>query len=405
MHHLAVPTTRALSLVISGSEHVTRPWYSQNEGGEQVERHGGDIMQQERCAMTTRVSPSFLRVGHFDLFGRRARTGDKVGLQQLEQLARHALFRDYPHLAEPGLPLQMQVLNMADEVAKRFANLSAEWIRVGYVQSNFNSDNCLVSGLTLDYGPFGFVEKYDPKWGMWIHAGEHFAFMNQPNAGRQNFKTFAVSLLPLLDEDGKKELMAIWENYPNLVKEALSRMWARKLGLPPTLAIQAEELWNELDPLIQTHPTDWTIFWRQLAEIPLAVLSLQASGDTKRSESEEALQEILKYLEPAFYEALPALARQEWLAWLRHWLESLRDADRSFEEVSEAMKLASPKYVPRETMLVEAYEAAYRGDHAPMRSLQELFRRPYDEQLSFGERYYVRRSSVAESQGGVGFMS
>ncbi|CAE8648561.1 unnamed protein product, partial [Polarella glacialis] len=425
MHHLGVPTTRALSLVASGSEHVTRPWYSKdadeegssnrvNSRGRARSKHGGDISQQERCAMTTRVAPSFIRVGHFDLFGRRARNGDEVGRQQLEQLARHAMFRDYPHLValDPAVPLQRQLLQMVAEVGERFAHLAAEWLRVGYVQSNFNADNCLVSGLTMDYGPFGFVEKYDPKWGMWIHAGEHFSFMNQPTAAGENFKTFALSLTPLLDQSGREELATIVQSYSALSQRALDKMWARKLGVSANSSSAAGELWSELEPLLRRQATDWTIFWRQLAEIPEKVASgdwqLLRAEEIKGQDADEVEDRLgslcLGLLDAAFHEEPPAPVRKDWRLWLRRWLRVLSD-EGSAEAVSQSMKRASPKYIPRESILVEAYEAAQKGDHSPLAELQELFRHPFEEQAFFGERFYQRQGRGAASQGGLGFMS
>lgn len=397
MHHLGVPTTRALSLVASGSEHVTRPWYSETtgEGGAGAEKHGGDVMQEERCAMTTRVAPSFLRVGHFELFGRRARKGDAVGKRQLEQLARHALFREYPHLVDAKATLQSQLLAMVAEASTRFANLSAEWLRVGYTQSNFNADNCLVSGLTVDYGPFGFIERYDPEWGMWIHSGQHFSFMNQPKAAEQNFNMFARSLAPLMDKDGRVELRQILSSYGGNAQKAVDAMWARKLGLQNPGA-KARALHERLEALMREHPTDYTILWRQLAE----VLGLNAASTENGLE-----RKLLEPLELAFYEPLPSDLRAPWATWLQDWLALLALEGRASSEVASAMRRASPKFVPRESMLVDAYTAAQRGDHSVVRALMEVFRRPYDEQPFFGERYYSRQAKGADNRGGVGFMS
>merc|ERR1719281_1143645 len=91
--------------------------------------------------------------------------------------------------------------NLLMYTAQRVAKTTAEWLRVGFCQGNFNSDNCLVSGRTMDYGPFGFVEEFDPRFGSWVGSGSHFAFMNQPQAGMMNLKSFTEALSPLLDED------------------------------------------------------------------------------------------------------------------------------------------------------------------------------------------------------------
>ena len=177
MFALGVPTTRALSLIASSDEVVMRPWYS--PAAADGVKHGGDVMQENKRAITTRVAPSFLRVGQFELYGRRAARGEAVGLEELELLARHALAREYPEQVDQaaGAPLQPQLLGMLREASGRLAHLATQWLRVGYVQSNFNSDNCLVGGHTMDYGPFGFLEKYDPRWGMWIGSGDRAFFI------------------------------------------------------------------------------------------------------------------------------------------------------------------------------------------------------------------------------------
>jgi uncharacterized protein YdiU (UPF0061 family) len=147
MAALGVPTTRALSLVVSADERVQRAWYTNKSaaiaiGAIKRDKHGGDVVRAERVAITTRVARSFLRVGQFELYGRRASRREPDGLRQLEQLARHALRREYPEVLGPatctraaGTPLQVLLLEMARKASARFARLSADWIRVGYTQS------------------------------------------------------------------------------------------------------------------------------------------------------------------------------------------------------------------------------------------------------------------------------
>jgi uncharacterized protein YdiU (UPF0061 family) len=272
MHALGVPTTRALSLVVSvraheapptkpaavlrclsspptdgrvstgvvaqDSETSKRPWYSNEGQGPEVPdiddprlahipidmRHqllaqfaqqtqSPDIMQTERCAITCRVATSFLRIGHVELHGRRARKGDDTA--QLEAIVRHALAREYAELLPPGEdamttePLQPLVLRMLEECQRRIAELTAGWVRVGFCQGNFNSDNCLIGGRTMDYGPFGFIERFQPLWNMWSGGGEHFGFLNQPTAGMKNFESLAIAVTPLLDAEGQSQARQI----------------------------------------------------------------------------------------------------------------------------------------------------------------------------------------------------
>lgn len=397
MYHLGVPTTRALSLVASGSETVSRPWYSDDDDKdksqeeEDVEKHGGDIHQHEPCAMTTRVAPSFIRVGHFELFARRARKGDAKGKKELKKLARHALFRDYPHVATPGKSFQRKLLDMAEEAAERFASLAADWLRVGYTQSNFNSDNCLVSGTTVDYGPFGFIERYDPGWGMWIGSGDHFAFMNQPSAAGRNFEMFAQSLVPLLDQKGASDIHKLVNGFDKRAQDSVNKMISRKLGLQDW-SEYSSELWQELEVLLNKYAVDYTIFWRQLSELP---------GKDPNS----AQHDLLEPLSAAFYDDLPSSSRFEWAVWISKWLHILAKEARSQLVVSDLMRRASPKYVPREWMLVEAYRAAEKGNHSLVHMLHELFKHPYDEQPSYEHMYYRRAPEGTDKKGGVGFMS
>ena len=467
MAALGVPTTRALSLIVSGSETAVRPWYRNQSAAIAIGAHrpdresGGDVTRRERAAITTRVATSFLRVGQFELYGRRARRGEAVGLRQLEQLARHAIRREYPSVAAPGAAsesragssatgsaastsaatssLQAQVLAMAVLARTRFAHLAAEWVRVGYTQSNFNADNCLIGGATVDYGPFGFIERYQADWAMWIGGGQHFSFMNQPKAAGANFRMFLRSLEPLLDASGVAELREIARGYTAVSDAALGFMWARKLGfaeLAPRSAAaetmaekaaaekaaaekaaaekaaaekaaaekaaaekaaaeKAAEIWREAEALLGVHPTDWTIFWRRLADVPAAA-----------GEPDEMLMRLLA---PAFYSEPDAPMRERWVLWLRSWLrelEKLGGAPLDGVAIGDRMRLASPKYVPREWMLASAYEAAERGDYTLLHELHTLFRRPYDEQPErAAERFFQRAPHGADQQGGVGFMS
>jgi uncharacterized protein YdiU (UPF0061 family) len=321
MHALGVPTTRALSLVASAApeDAVVRQWVS--DAGRQVV--GYNIR-----AITTRVARSLLRVGQFELYGRRAARGEATGLEELALLARHALAREYPHLLPPGssdgsgpMPaatLQPALLAMLREASTRLATLAAHWLRVGYVQSNFNADNCLVGGVTMDYGPFGFMEPYNPEWGMWVGTGAHFAFGNQPVAAGVNFGQLQKSLLPLLDEEGRREAERIVKEYPSVSARVVGAMWASKLGLSAGGGgATAAELARRVLELMQSHPTDYTIAWRQLARAlpgdPAAAAEGAAPSAVAAETKEALLARCMAALQPAFYAApIPAKVEADW---------------------------------------------------------------------------------------------
>ncbi len=440
MFWLGVPTTRALSLVASYDEAdmATRPWYSSSTAVDPFYRpvppHGGDIMHQEFRAITTRVARSFVRVGSLELYARRwKRTGDPLAKQQLEELFWYVRDKEgYDVHYRRGLgppeiirdkerpPLADAVLDLVVKSHRRFISLALHWMRVGYVQSNFNSDNCLVGGLTLDYGPFGFMERYDPGWAMWIGSGEHFSFGNQLEAARMNWETLVSSLEPLLDEAARDRPVEYNEAYyeshaaafdvarrgfADYARKATENMWAAKLGLCSTsdfldvysgfsngcrdwtdvpcfldkVAI-ASKLWADASALLDTD-VDYTLFWRLLP-------SAKRSG-----------AHALEALAPVFYvPPSPAKARR-WRDWLARW----RRADPNVH----AMNSVNPLFVPREWMLVEAYEAAERGDNSVIETLQRLFMRPYsdDHDPALVEKYARRAPDGAHTQGGVGYMS
>ncbi len=202
MHALGVPTSRSLTLYVSRSEIVTRPWYSQDSHAIDP-----DILVDNPVAISTRVAPSFLRVGQLELFARRHRSNaHPKALEELRMVVSHLLEREYKSDINQSLDIADQsYANQLVELAKlfrqRLTSLVANWLRVGYCQGNFNSDNCAAGGFTLDYGPFGFCETFDPWFQPWTGGGEHFSFFNQPNAAEANYHMFWKAVRPLLAED------------------------------------------------------------------------------------------------------------------------------------------------------------------------------------------------------------
>lgn len=388
MAALGVPTTRALCLFVSHSETISRPWYSPDSKTQDPDR-----MVNEPSAITTRVAPSFLRVGQLELFGRRARKNQHPkALAELEAIFLHTLAREYPELAvqhgHPEATLSDKVLAVARTFAVRLSSLVAHWIRVGYCQGNFNSDNCALGGRTLDYGPFGFIEAYDPKFQMWTGGGEHFSFMNQPLAAMQNFRMFCIAMVPLLQTDSELQaLQELVEALPETMNREMNRMWAEKMGLP---AFDAP-LFKELHALMAETPVDYTIFWRELSNLPSQVEALRAS----------------------FYETRGGYAQNNvavetrWASWLKKWHTVLAQAGRSPADVSAAMKGVNPKYIPREWMLVEAYRSATdAGDYSLVKNLHDVLQDPYSEQSeSVAALYYKKKEEKFFSLGGTSHCS
>lgn len=349
MHALGVPTSRSLTLYVSGSETVKRPWFSQGSTSRDP-----DVYVTELAAITTRVASSFLRVGQIELFARRSRKNEHADAhRELELIVLHLMEREYKDSIVEILPLNDKLIHLSQLFMDRLTTLVSEWIRVGYCQGNFNSDNCAAGGFTLDYGPFGFIEAYHPHFQPWTGGGHHFAFMNQPVAAQRNFLMLTQSLRPLLvsSPDHLSQLDQVEESFPVLMQEKLDQMWTKKLGLKKFDSI----LWSELELLMGETPVDYTIFFRSLSDIP----------------------ESIQGIEKSFYRPADSQLSERWTQWLSLWRARL---EGSHVEVSKQMKSVNPKYTLREWFLVPAYQKAAEGDYTLLRELNEVMTRPYDDQ-------------------------
>ena len=345
MHALGVPTTRSLSLYMSRAEGVRRPWYSP-----QSRSFEPDVMVENPAAITTRVAPSFLRVGQLELFARRVRSNAHPGARrELQQITTHLIERNYRTEINAALPFPQQVLELARLFRGRLTALVANWIRVGYCQGNFNSDNCAAGGYTLDYGPFGFCELFDPRFQPWTGGGEHFCFFNQPAAAEANYQMFWSALRPLLEDDAGAlaELDGLREGFSEAMRGELEAMWTRKLGL----ASYDDDLLKDLLQLLASSRADYTLAFRQLSELP----------------------EQVEALKPSFYLPIDAELEQRWTTWLQRWREQLSDP----EAARAAMRQANPQITWREWLIAPAYERAAEGDLSLIQELQTVFRDPY----------------------------
>ncbi|VBB19061.1 hypothetical protein YASMINEVIRUS_1593 [Yasminevirus sp. GU-2018] len=358
MYHLQVPTTRALSLVVSLSETADRDWYDQSSGK--------SIIKPNPVAIVCRASSSFIRVGHLELFSRRANNSPEA-MTELKRMFWHVVFREYPLYL--GLELEDAIREVLKDYAMKIVYMITNWIRVGFVQSNFNSDNCLVSGKTMDYGPFGFLEKYDPNKNFWIGGGQHFSFMNQMDAGKANYLTFAKSLEPLLNRKciGLHKLA---NEFNKVAREMMNNMWASKLGLDDNY--ETNVLLRSLLKLMENDDVDYTIFWRQLTDVPLMI--------------NDKMEVVIKHLSKAFFSGVVG---NNWKTWLNDYIKLLRIENKNPVKVSIAMKKVSPKYIPREWMLAKAYTDAERNSFETIYELERLFRNPYSEQTDMENKYYV----------------
>ena len=377
MHALGVPTSRSLTLYMSRSETVRRPWYSPNSRS-----FDPDILVDNPAAITTRVAPSFLRVGQLELFARRARSEAHPGaLNELQMIVHHLIERNYRPEIDPALPFSDQVVELARLFRQRLTALVAHWIRVGYCQGNFNSDNCAAGGYTLDYGPFGFCELFDPRFQPWTGGGEHFCFFNQPVAAEANYQMFWAALRLLLTDNAEAlaKLDQLRDGFSETMDQEIEAMWASKLGL----AHYDAELVNELLELMVLTKVDTTIFFRKLSSIPENLAALQAS----------------------FYLPSPEPLDARWSQWLQRWRNHITGRG-DVPGISAAMKRVNPTVTWREWLVAPAYQQAGLGDSSLIKELQQVFSHPYDElSAELGVNYDRLKPQDFFNAGGVSHYS
>jgi uncharacterized protein YdiU (UPF0061 family) len=377
MNALGIPTSRSLTLYVSRSEIVRRPWYS--KGSKYFEP---DIMMDSQAAITTRVAPSFLRIGQIELFARRVRNNaHNEALSELKMIVQHLIDRNYKDEIEYEISFESKVIKLASLYRSRLISLIANWMRVGYCQGNFNSDNCAAGGYTLDYGPFGFCELFDPRFQPWTGGGEHFSFFNQPSAAAINFKTFCSSLSPLLSENkqAQEKLDQIEMEFSELMNKELKKMWSSKLGLKHYNGTLINELFN----LMVISKADYTILFRKLSDIP----------------------DNLDYLKNSFYLPINGELKNRWEVWLKNW-QSILNNEGDIKAKSALMKSLNPIYTWREWMIVPAYEEAEKGNYTKIKELQDVFSNPYIEQTSeIDKKYNLLRPSQYFNYGGISHYS
>lgn len=429
MHQLGVRSTRALSLIVSGGENVRRPWYS--PGTQSVDP---DVMIMEPAAISTRVAPSMLRVGQFELFGRRARKREHPNaLVELAQLVRHGIQTEYPEVgsvpaafgldgtAADDVAAQVQFLTSTIAFAKRFRerliDMVAGWTRVGYCQGNFNADNCAVGGRTLDYGPFGFMQIYDPEFQPWSGGGDHYAFANQPMAAAANYKMFCVSLLPLFPESNplpdakttelRNELVSLVQQFPALAAQAVGQVYASKLGFKK----ENTEFVEGTLRFLQTAPLDYTLFFRGISDM---LPQLFATQDVDIAAVEEFLEKVCYFYDPHAKASADSkesllLATMQWFSTYKIALKAAYGDDADWTAVQQNMLGLNPMFVLREFMLVDAYQSAQKGSMDTLLEIQRLCMDPYGRNgstvLDFASRFAKRTPLDALGKGGVGVMS
>ncbi len=370
MHHLGVPTTRALSLIGTGEAVVRDMFYDGHP-------------RPEPGAVVCRVAPSFTRFGNFQLPAAR---GD---IDLLRAQVEHSIRTDYPAL---GAPSPETYLVWLAEIAARTARMIAHWMRVGFVHGVMNTDNMSILGLTIDYGPYGWLEGFDPGWTPnTTDAGEkRYRYGNQPQIAWWNLVQLANALHALVPD--VPALEAALAAYPRTYEAESQRMLAAKLGLASFQPEVDYELVDGLYRAMSLTETDFTLFHRRLAAL---------SGNAAPSP-----ETVFAALGEAWY--LPAevtdAVRGDVLAWVAAWRARLLQEERPETERVARMNAVNPCYVLRNYLAQEAIDLAEAGDYARVRETLAVLRHPYSEQPG-REHYAGKRPEWARQRAGCSMLS
>jgi len=368
MHHLGVPTTRALSLVATGDPVVRDMFYDGNP-------------RIEPGAIVCRVAPSFIRFGNFELPASR---GD---MALLERLVDFTIRRDFPELVPASGRSDDEEVRAEwfGHVCERTARMIAGWMRVGFVHGVMNTDNMSILGLTIDYGPYGWIDSFDPDWtpNTTDAQGRRYRFGQQPQVAYWNLNRLASALVPLFPSHDA--LHAGLERYAATFAAATRADIAGKLGLRECTDGDVE-LMQRLHGLLASAEVDMTLFFRRLADVALE-------------------RPALGPLRDAFYDPdKMARAEPEFLAWLTQYAARARADAAAGIERRARMNSVNPHYVLRNYLAQQAIDRAEQGDEAGILELLEVCRRPYDDQPG-AEQYAGRRPDWARDRAGCSMLS
>lgn len=368
MFHLGVPTTRALSLVTTGESIVRDMFYDGNP-------------KPEPGAVVCRVAPSFVRFGNFQIFASRGET------EPLRELLDYTIKADFPDLGEPSVPTYVKWF---EQVCRLTAIMIVHWMRVGFVHGVMNTDNLSVLGLTIDYGPYGWLDNYDPNWtpNTTDAQGKRYRFAHQPQIAMWNLAQLGNAMVPLVEDvDLLQEALQV---YAKTFESEFDSMMAAKLGLDRYVGNIDEQLINDLQRVLQMGETDMTIFYRQLGQLELA--------------GGQSTDNWIELLSPSFYVKPTSHHVTELKAWLKRYGERLQQSGSEDGQRRSHMNRVNPKFVLRNYLAQLAIDKAETGDYGLIHELMEVMRHPYDEQPQH-ESYAALRPDWARSRPGCSMLS
>ena len=366
MHHLGVPSTRALSLSLTGDQVLRDVMYNGNPA-------------HEKGAIVSRVAKSFLRFGNFEVFSSRN------DIKNLKILTDYTIKSHFSHLGKPSKEVYLQFFQ---EVTSKTLEMIIHWQRVGFVHGVMNTDNMSILGLTIDYGPYGWLEGFDFGWTPNTTDKQHkrYRYGNQPTIGLWNLYQLANALYPLIEEAAPLE--KILEGYKSNFEKKSQDMMRAKLGLTSDKETDINII-QSLENNLQATETDMTIFFRTLSSF-------------KKEQPEKGVELI----QDAFYtpDTIKGNVLNNWKQWFANYAKRLEDETTSADERLQQMNKVNPKYVLRNYMAQLAIDKADKGDTSLLEEMYLLLKEPYSEQPKF-EHWFAKRPEWARHKVGCSMLS
>jgi len=370
MYYLGIPTTRALSLVLTGDSVMRDMFYDGRA-------------KEEAGAVVCRVSPSFIRFGNFQIHA----TENEI--DTLKKLADYSIQTNFPHLGEAS---SSAYENWFEEICQSTMQLMVDWMRVGFVHGVMNTDNMSILGQTIDYGPYGWLEGYDPNWtpNTTDAQGKRYCYGNQPQIAQWNLYQLANAIVPII---GRTEaLEASLSNYQQGYQISSNKMYTNKLGLDLNDTKSNQELIDSLLLALQSSEIDMTIFFRSLSSL--------------NPNKEYSLGEFKSFVSPAFYSLkdLDGEKSHPIIQWLKKYITCVLSQKQNQQTRVELMNKTNPKYILRNYLVQVAIDKADRGDFSEIEKLLMIMKKPYDEQTEH-QSYAQKRPEWARNKAGCSMLS
>jgi len=365
MHYLGVPTTRALALCLTGEEVLRDMLYDGSAA-------------YEKGAVVCRVAPTFVRFGNFEIFASRN------DIDTLKKLTDFTINHYFPHIEDN----EGKYLQFFREVSDLTCSMIVHWQRVGFVHGVMNTDNMSVLGLTIDYGPYGWLDNYDPDWtpNTTDLPGKRYRFGNQPVIAQWNLLKLANALYPLINDEAS--LKNIIHDFRLQYSQEYHTMMKSKLGLE-NFEESDVKLIDDLEKMFVFTEIDMTIFFRNLSQI-------------QPRTSEKDLSDIIQ---PAIYsQELGDDVQLQIMTWLMQYRARLDSEVDSPEIRKQKMNAVNPKFVLRNYMAQSAIENAEKGNYDLIHELYDMLKQPYTEQPQY-QKWFAKRPDWAREKVGCSMLS